>query len=58
MNELDVYKRAYGNLASQIAGLTANLELAHTQIDILNEQLKELKEPKETNNSDKEKGSE
>ena len=44
MNELEVYKRAYGNLVNQIAQMTANLELAHTQIDILNEQMAALNE--------------
>ena len=55
MNELDLYKRAYGNLANQVAGLMANLELAHTQIDILNEQIVAMQKE---NNDEKEKDSE
>lgn len=52
MNELDVYKKAYGNVINQNAQLTADLALAHAQIDVLNEELGKLK------NTDKEKDSE
>lgn len=52
MDETEVYKRTMGKQAQRIASLTLDLDLAHAQIDLLNEQLKE------TNNSDKEKGSE
>lgn len=54
MNELDVYKRAYGNVVNQNAQLSADLGLAHAQIDMLNEQLEIIKKE----NTDKEKDSE
>ena len=44
MNELEVYKRAYGKVVNQVAQMTANLELAYSQIDILNEKLAALQE--------------
>ena len=52
MNELEVYKKAFGDVINQNAQLTADLALAHAQIDVLTGQLKQLE------NSDKEKGSE
>ena len=51
MNEFEVYKKAYGNIINQNAQLTADLALAHAQIDVLTEELKQIK------NSDKEKDS-
>ena len=52
MNEVEIYKQTMGRQAQRIANLTLDLDLAHTQIDMLNEELKQLK------NSDKEKDSE
>ena len=39
MNELDVLKRALSKQAQRIANLTLDLDLAHTQIEMLTEQL-------------------
>lgn len=52
MNEVDIYKLTMGKQAQRIANLTLDLDLAHAQIELQNEQLKELK------NTDKEKDSE
>lgn len=52
MDEIEIYKLTMGKQAQRVANLTLDLDLAHAQIDLLNEQLKELK------NIDKEKDSE
>lgn len=40
MNEMDVLKRTISKQAQRIANLTLDLDLAHAQIEILDEQLK------------------
>lgn len=52
MDEIEIYKQTMSRQAQRVANLTLDLDLAHTQIDMLNEELKQIK------NSDKEKGSE
>ena len=52
MNELEVYKQTMSRQAQRIASLTLDLDLAHSQLEIANEELKQLK------NSDKEKDTE
>ncbi|MGM0904273.1 MAG: hypothetical protein ACQEXB_24615 [Bacillota bacterium] len=39
MNELDVLRKALAKQAQRIANLTLDLDLAHSQIDMLTEQL-------------------
>ena len=51
MNELEIYKQTLAKQAQRIANLALDLDLAHTQIEMQNEELKQYK------NSDKEQDS-
>ena len=51
MNETEIYKQTLAKQAQRIANLTLDLDLAHTQLEMQNEELKQYK------NSDKEKDS-
>lgn len=47
MDEVEIYKQTMSRQAQRIANLTLDLDLAHSQIDMLNEKLKTIKEGKE-----------
>lgn len=46
MDEVELLKKTLYKQSQRIAALSLDLDLAHTQIDILNEQLKEKEQPK------------
>lgn len=54
MNELEVYKRALGAQANRVANLTANLDIANAQIEMLNEQIEVFKKEKAESEKDSE----
>jgi len=44
MENLEIYKRTLNKQANRIANLTLDLDLAHSQIDILQAELNQMKE--------------
>ena len=50
MSELEVLRKTVGKLSDRIADLTLHLDLAYSQIDILNEQLKAKEEIEQQSN--------
>lgn len=47
MDKIMVYEKTMSKQANRIATLMLDLDLAHTQIDLLNEELKTVKEGEE-----------
>jgi hypothetical protein len=48
LNETEVFKLTLNKQATRIANLTLDLDLAHTQIELLTKELNELKKPTES----------
>lgn len=50
MNETEIYKNALSKQAKRIATLTLDLDLAHAQIELLTNEINELKKVNQSSN--------